>query len=161
MTRTLETKMNERMPVKLTPQLRATSPARLLVCASLLLLAAVASVPAVAAKKIPDSAWQTGMLRNVTNDTRSRIIGWTSHNGVGHVGEKVSVVWHYTIEGQQYTYEADRTARQHDKPLDLTINAPVKFAVVGMDLYLTDDGGKAHKLEIATKTLKTENGNSK
>lgn len=105
----------------------------------ILLLAAVASMPAAAAKTIPDSAWQTGTLRSVTNDTQSRVFGWTSHNGVGHVGEKVSVVWHYTIEGGEYVYEADRTARQHDKPLDVTINAPVQFAVVGMDLYLKMD----------------------
>ena len=33
-----------------------------------------------AAPKVPDSAWQTGTLRNVTNDTHSRLLG-TSNNG--------------------------------------------------------------------------------
>lgn len=147
--------------MNLKPQSHTEKLDRPLVTAIFLLLAMISSVPALAAKKIPDTAWQAGTLRNVTNDTQSRVFGWTSHNGVGHVGEKVSVVWHYTIEGQQYTYEAERTARQHDKPLDVTINAPVKFAVVGMDLYLQDAARKVHKLEVVTKALKTENGSSK
>lgn len=49
---------------------------------------------------------------------------------------------------------ADWTTNRHDKALNVTINGPVKFAVVGMDLYLVDDVGKVHKLAIATKTLK-------
>ncbi|MHB1021367.1 MAG: hypothetical protein ACYC46_02045 [Acidobacteriaceae bacterium] len=142
------------------PKPHAVTPARLTILVSLLLLAAVAPAPAIA-KKIPDSAWQTGTLLKVTDDSSSRIMGWTSHNGVGHVGTYVRVVWHYTIEDGQYIYEAERTTKQRDKPLDVTVNAPVKFAVVKMDLYLRDDEGKVHKLGIETKTLKTESGSSK
>jgi len=130
------------------------TPVSLLFLLSLLLLSAVAPAPAIAADKIPDSAWQTGTLRNVTSDTHSRVLGMMN-NGQGMVGTQVRIVWHYTIDGGQYVYEADRTTKRHDKPLNVTINGPVKFAVVGMDLYLCDDVGKVHKLAIATKTLKT------
>lgn len=112
----------------------------------------LACVASSAAPKIPASAWRTGILRNVTSDTQSRVVG-VLNNGQGVLGEKVRIVWHYTIVGGQYVYEADRTTRRRDKPLDLTINAPIKFAVVGMDLYLQDDSGKVYKLAIMTKAL--------
>jgi hypothetical protein len=34
----------------------------------------------------------------------------------------------------------------------------MKFAVVGMGLYMRDDVGKVQKLAIVTKTLKTDAG---
>lgn len=139
---------------------QTTTPARLLVLSSLLLFLFGAPASARAAHKIPDSAWQTGTLRNVTSNTHSRVLG-VMNNGQGMVGTQVRIVWRYTIESSLYIYEADRTARRRDKALDVTINAPVRFAVVGMDLYVRDDAGKVHKLAIATKTLKTENGSSK
>lgn len=110
-----------------------------------------------AAPKIPDSAWQTGTLRNVTNDTHSRLLG-TYNNGQGMVGEQIRIIWHYIINGDRYIYEGERTTNRHGKPLDVTINEPMKFAVVGMDLYMRDDVGKAQKLAIVTKTLKTDAG---
>lgn len=113
----------------------------------------LAAVVSHAAPKVPDSAWQSGMLRGVTNDTHSRVVGMIN-NGQGFVGEKIRIVWHYTIEGGQYVYEADRTTRRHDKPLDVTINAPVKYAILGMDLYLQDSSGKVYKLAVVTKTVK-------
>ncbi|MGO8720771.1 MAG: hypothetical protein ACLQMO_16395 [Acidobacteriaceae bacterium] len=110
-----------------------------------------------AAPKIPDSAWQVGTLRSATSDTHSHLVGMYN-NGHGMVGEHIRIIWHYTIDGGQYIYEAERTTRRHGKPLNVTINGPVKFAVVGTDLYLRDDAGKVHKLAIVTKTLKTDVG---
>lgn len=136
-------------------QLHAATSSRLLILASLLLLIVMAPAPAPAADKIPDSAWQTGTLRNVTNDTRSRVLG-VMNNGQGMVGTQIRIVWHYTLEGGEYVYEADMTTNRHGRPLNVTINAPVKFAVVGMDLYLQDEAGKVHRLAIATKTLETD-----
>lgn len=110
---------------------------------------------AAVAEKIPDSAWQLGTLRSVTSETRSRVLG-TLNNGTGLVGEQIRIITHYTIETAQYIYQADRTANRHDKPLNVTINGPIKFAVVGTDIYVCEDTGKVHKLVVATKTLKTE-----
>ena len=121
---------------------------------SLLIVVLLLSLTALAATKIPDSAWQTGTLRNVTSDSHSKMVG-AYNNGHGVLTEKVRTVTHYTIEAPQYIYQADRLTNQHDKPLDVTINGPVKFAVVGTDMYLNDDTGKSHKLTVATKTLRT------
>lgn len=122
-------------------------------CGLVLLLCAL---PASGADKIPDSAWQTGKLLNVSSESHSRVVG-TINNGSGFVGTAVRVITHYTIENTQYIYQADRTSRRHDKALDVTINAPVQFAVVGMDFYLRDDAGRVHKLAVVTKTLKADN----
>jgi hypothetical protein len=112
------------------------------------------AMAAQAAHKIPDSAWQTGTLRSVTSDRTSRVVG-TFNNGSGVVGEQVRIITHFTIESELYIYQADRTTNRHDKPLDITINAPVKFAIDGTDMYLCDDAGKPHELTIATKALKS------
>jgi hypothetical protein len=124
---------------------------------SLLVVFLLFSFGTVFAEKIPDSAWQTGTLRNVTSDTRSRVIGMYN-NGQGMVGEQIRIITHYSIETPQYIYEAERTTRRHDKSLNVTINGQVKIAVEGMDLYIYDDVGKVHKLMIATKTLKSDVG---
>jgi hypothetical protein len=45
--------------------------------------------------------------------------------------------------------------KKHDKPLEVTVNAPVKFAIEKGDCYLLDDEGKEHKLMVEKKILKT------
>jgi len=63
----------------------------------------------------------------------------------------------YTIDDGKYLWVVSRhLVKKHDKPLNVTINAPVKFAVEGGDCYLMDDEGKEHKLVVEKKTLKPE-----
>jgi hypothetical protein len=62
----------------------------------------------------------------------------------------------YTIDDGKYVWVVSRRMiKKHDKPLNVTINAPVKFAVENEDCYLLDDQGKEHKLVVEKKTLKT------
>jgi len=62
----------------------------------------------------------------------------------------------YTIDDGKYVWVVSRRMRKkHDKPLNVTINAPIKFAVENEDCYLLDDQGKEHKLVVEKKTLKT------
>ena len=122
------------------------------VLSAVLILASVIAI----AEKIPDSAWQMGTLRSVTSDTRSRVLG-AMNNGQGVIGEQVRIITHYAIDTAQFIYQADNTTRRHDKPLDVTINGPIKFAVMGTDIYVCEDTGKVHKMVVATKTLKTDN----
>lgn len=141
--------------MKTAPQSHTVTPTRLSIALALLLLVAVAPVPAVA-KRIPKSAWQTGTLRNVTDKSHPFVYGWRSHNGVGRTVTTVYIVWQYTIENSKYIYTAEMKTKHRDEALNVTINTPVKFAVVGMDLYLRDATGKVHNLAIETKTLKTK-----
>ena len=142
-------------------QHRTATPARLPVLLSLFLLVPFAATPAAFAKKIPNSAWKTGTLRNVTEKSQPYVYGWRSHNGVGRTVTTVYIVWQFTIENAKYIYTAEMKTKHRDEALDVTINTPVTFAVVGMDLYLRDAEGKAHKLAIETKTLRTKGSGRK
>lgn len=62
----------------------------------------------------------------------------------------------YTIDDGKYLWVVSRRiTKKHEKPLDLTVNAPVRFAIEKSDCYLLDDEGKEHKLVVEKKTLKT------
>jgi len=62
----------------------------------------------------------------------------------------------YTIDDGKYVWVVSRRMiKKHDKPIEVTINATVKFAVENQDCYLLDDQGKEYKLVVEKKTLKT------
>jgi hypothetical protein len=62
----------------------------------------------------------------------------------------------YTIDDGKYVWVvSSRMIKKHDKPLNVTINAPVKFAIENEDCYLLDDQGTEHKLVVEKKTLKS------
>jgi len=106
---------------------------------------------ALSAEKKPRT-WQEGMLRDVSSQTGSRLVG-TSNNGHGSLIQKRDDATFYTVETSEYTYVAKRTLTSRgDKQLSLTINDPVKFAIERDDFYLQDDKGKEHKLTIEKKT---------
>jgi hypothetical protein len=64
-------------------------------------------------------------------------------------------VVHYIVETDQYVYEADLVLRhKEDKQPAVTVNGPIKFAVVKSDLYVQDEHGKEFKLVSVKKTLK-------
>jgi len=99
--------------------------------------------------KVPDSAWQTGTLKDLTTDTESRLLG---ANGI--LVQAQFVITHYFIESPTYIYEADLRLHAKDKQPPVTVNAPIKFALVGNDFYIQDEQGKEHKLKLVKKTLK-------
>ena len=61
----------------------------------------------------------------------------------------------YMIDDGKYLWVVSRRiVKKNEKPFDLTVNAPVKFAIDNGDYYLLDDQGKEHKLTVEKKTLK-------
>jgi hypothetical protein len=103
-----------------------------------------------AAARVPASAWQSGTLKDLTTDTESRIVGLNGMLVQGHI-----VITHYFIESSAYIYEADLRLHAKDKQPPVTVNAPIKFALVGSDFYIQDEEGKEHKLMLVKKILKT------
>jgi hypothetical protein len=100
-------------------------------------------------EKIPDSAWQNGILDGMTSDTvqgPSVVMGQT-------VIHRTDTVTHYVLHGQQYIYQADRRTTPRDKPLDITIRGPVNFAIIGATVYVRDEHGTVHKLALVSKSL--------
>jgi hypothetical protein len=103
-----------------------------------------------ATAKVPDSAWQTGTLKDLTTDRESRLLGAN-----GMLVQAQFIITHYFIESSAYTYEADLRSRARDKQPPVTVNGSIKFALVGSDFYIQDEDGKEHKLMLVKKTLKS------
>jgi hypothetical protein len=106
---------------------------------------AVLFAPRSATAKSHERHWQSGTLVDVRAETGLRFFKGTSQRSDAML---------YTIETPQYTYVAKRTmTRRGDKPLLVTVNTPVKFALEGATVYVLDESGKEHKLTLEKKTL--------
>lgn len=115
----------------------------------LVVVLAIMAAPSASsfAEKIHDSDWKTGKLTDVRFEKDSRLTGHTTRRNDST---------YYEIDAGDLVYVVKQELRgRHDKQLNLTVNAPVKFAVVKDDFYLLDEGGKQHKLSIEKKTLKS------
>ena len=61
----------------------------------------------------------------------------------------------FVIEGETRAYMAQERLRwKWSKPANLTVNGPVKFAVEKRKLFVIDDDGKEHEMEIVKQVLK-------
>jgi hypothetical protein len=119
------------------------------------LLLGALTVPCIA-EKIPDSDWHSGTLVDVRFEKDSRIVGVANQNS-GILTQRRNDSTYYEIDAGEIVYVVKQSlTHRHDKQLKLTINAPVKFAVVKNDFYLLDEDGKQQKLSIEKKTLKTK-----
>jgi hypothetical protein len=112
--------------------------------------------------------WQIG---TVLDSNRSRYFAGTvgdgNTNGTindngGYSGNTTTsetaiyrVYQNFVIEGDQYVYLAQEHIKwRWSKPADLTVNGKVKYAVEKRTLYVIDDEGKEHEMEIVKKTLR-------
>jgi hypothetical protein len=103
---------------------------------------------ATAAEKIKNWNWQTGKL--LDSERNSYLAGTVGRNttvpGAGYQT--------FQIEGDQYVYMAQEWFRE--TPANLTVNGPVKFAVEKQTLFVLDEDGKQHEMEIVKKTIRQE-----
>lgn len=61
----------------------------------------------------------------------------------------------FVIEGDTYAYVAQERLRwKWSKPANLTMNGSVKFAIEKRKLFVIDDDGKEHEMEIVKRILK-------
>lgn len=61
----------------------------------------------------------------------------------------------FLIESETHVYMAQQRLRwRWSKPANLTVNGPVKFAVEKRRLYVIDDDGKQHEMEVIKQVLK-------
>jgi hypothetical protein len=61
----------------------------------------------------------------------------------------------FVIEGETRVYMAQERLRwKWSKPANLTVNGPVKFAAEKRKLFVIDDEGKGHEMEIVKQVLK-------
>ena len=115
--------------------------------------------------------WQTG---KVVDTERSRYFAGTVGSGnttgtaqsngnygtyQGQTNTSQTAVYRvyqtFAIEGDTRVYMAQERLRwKWSKPANLTVNAPVKFAVEKRKLFVIDDDGKEHEMEILKQVLK-------
>jgi hypothetical protein len=131
-----------------------------------LFLISVLAAVAFGAAKLRD--WQTG---KVLDTQRQRYFAGTvgSGNSNGTVSDSGTysgqtnsssravyrVFENFVIEGDQYVYLAQERLRwRWSKAANVTVNGPVKYAVEKRKLFVMDEDGKEHEMEIIKKTAK-------
>lgn len=115
--------------------------------------------------------WQTG---KVLDTERSRYFAGTEGNAnttgnartqgryetyEGHTNTSQTAVYHiyqtFLIEGETHAYLAQQRLRwRWSKPANLAVNGPVKFAAEKHKLFVIDDDGKEHAMEIIKRVLR-------
>jgi hypothetical protein len=131
----------------------------------LFVVAMLATIPLSAGK---EHDWQTG---KVLDTQRQRYfagtVGSGNSNGTvsdsgtysGQTNSSSTAVYRvfetFVIEGDQYVYLAQERLRfRWSKAANVTVNGPVKYAVEKRKLYVMDEDGKEHEMEIVKKTLR-------
>src|SRR5258708_91997 len=111
--------------------------------------------------------WQMG---KVLDSQRSRYFagtvgnadttGTTQANGTfqGHTDSSQTAIYRvyetFLIEGKTHAYLArERIRWRWSKPANLTVNGPVKFAIEKRQLFVIDEDGKEHEMQILKKLL--------
>ena len=129
-------------------------------------LAAVFVSLAVAAEKQRD--WQMG---KVLDSQRYRYFAGTVGSGNttgtadndgtfrGNTNTSQTAIYRvfetFLIEGDTYAYWAQERLRfRWSKAANLTVNGPVKYALEKRKLFVIDEDGKEHEMEVVKKTLR-------
>jgi len=135
----------------------------------LLLLVLLPAIILFAAQKQRD--WQTG---KVVDSERNRYFAGTIGNSnttgtaqangnygtyQGSTNTSQTAVYRvyetFIIEGETYAYVAQERLRwRWSKPANLTVNGPVKYAIEKRRLYVIDEDGKEHEMEIVKRILR-------
>jgi len=119
---------------------------------SVMLILVVCSSPFLAKER----AWISGTLVNADTERDSTAVGVPPTIVTGpKILTLRNDVTYYTIDDGKYLWVVSRRmTKKDDKPLNLTINAPVKFAIEKKTCYLLDEQGEEHKLAVERKRLK-------
>jgi hypothetical protein len=105
-----------------------------------------------------DRVWITGTLVNADTERDSRTVGIPPTIVTGpKIATLRNDVTYYTIDDGKYLWVVSRRmTKKDDKPLNLTIDAPVKFAIEKKACYLLDEQGEEHKLTVERKRPKID-----
>ena len=119
---------------------------------SVLLFLVVCSPPLPA----KDRAWITGTLVNADTERDTRNVGIPPTPITGpKIATMRNDVTFYTIDDGKYLWVVSRhMTKKDDKPLNVTLNSQVKFAIEKKSCYLLDDQGEEHKLTVERKRPK-------
>jgi hypothetical protein len=115
---------------------------------TLALCAILAVATSVSAETKRD--WQDGTWRDSSRVTDTR--------GAVAVGPSVvlarRVSQQFVIETPEYLYVVEQRLKGRSKPLPMTVNGPVRYAIDKDTVYVIGEDGKEYKLDLTKKTLK-------
>lgn len=118
--------------------------------------------------KKKERVWQTGKLLDTdavshyAGSVRDKSVPITIGNRTyGGPSDDFTAVYRdyqtYVIEAGQYVYMCQQRLRgRRSKPVVLTVNGPVQFAIEKDSLYIKDEDGREHETKIVKKILKTD-----
>jgi hypothetical protein len=111
-----------------------------MVIRSLVALVLAVGVVQVVARAEKKRDWQMGKVLYLykTNVSQDVVIGWETH-----------------------TYFARKWLSWRFKPANLTVNGHVKFAIDKRTLFVIDEDGEEHRMEIMRKVLREESDQGK
>ena len=88
---------------------------------------------------------------------RPRSMATTAHTRETRQALKEPCTGTFSIEGDSYAYLAQERLRlRWSKPANLTVNGPVKYAAEKRKLFVVDEDGKEHEMEIVKKVATTQ-----
>jgi hypothetical protein len=111
--------------------------------------------------KVLDSQRSRYFAGTVGNSTSSGNVDLNGDNGTyrGQTSGSQTAVYRvfetFVIEGDHYVYLAQERLRwRWSKAANVTVNGPVKYAFEKRKLFVLDEDGKEHEMEIVKKTLR-------
>ena len=113
-----------------------------------LLIAAIflVSVFSFGKAKTENLEWKTGTLLNQNSDSDCRV---RDGNSICHT------ITFYEIDTGEMIYTFKRSAPRRAKSLDITVNAPIKYAFSGEKSFIQDEHGQSHEVSLSQKALKS------
>ncbi len=105
------------------------------------------------AASVPEGDWKAGVLRSTSSSSHSQMLG-VLNQGHGVLTERTTTWMFYVIDGFGYSYEGRQTLKHSwNKPLNVTVHGPIKYAIKGHDIFILDDDGKTQKLDLVEKFM--------
>jgi hypothetical protein len=103
--------------------------------------------------------WQDGTWRDTERlSTIAGVVGSGQVSGHNYTGAASVVRKRYqlfVIEGSLHIYVGEERLRwRWSKPIPMTVNAPVRFAVSNDKVWVVGEDGKEHGLSLVKKILK-------
>ncbi len=115
---------------------------------------------AICGAKDKQHTWRDGLLLDATTESRFYTQSSPTYkdgeiNPAGGIETRRVEIWTYSIDGGDFVWVGTRDLRlRGDKPLNVTVNKPIKFAVENSDIFILDEDGKEHRLDFKKKIAK-------
>jgi hypothetical protein len=101
-----------------------------------------------------ERAWQKGVWREVSAERPRMSIGIATRDPNSSLPSQASAreIRKYVIETETHRLELRQDATAHTPRIDALVGKPVMFAIDKKVVYVRDDAGKEHKLNLTKQS---------